>query len=49
MKKELRQDLYTQTEYARKIKISQPRVAQMIKEGKLATVYINGAILIKHV
>ena len=49
MKKELRQDLYTQTEYARKIKISQPRVAQMIKEGKLHTVYINGAILIKHV
>ena len=49
MKKELRQDLYTQTEYARKLKISQPRVAQMIKEGKFPTVYINGVILIKHV
>jgi predicted XRE-type DNA-binding protein len=49
MKKELRKDLYTQTEYAKLIKVSQPRVAQMMKEGILPCVYINGAVLIKHV
>ena len=31
MKKEIRQDLYTQSEYAKKIGVSQPRVAQMMK------------------
>ena len=30
------------------LKLSQPRVAQMIKEGKLPTVTVNGAILIKY-
>ena len=49
MKKEIRKDLYTQTEYAKKIGVSQPRVAQMMKEGKLEVLYVNGAILIKHV
>lgn len=49
MKKEIRQDLYTQTEYAKLMRISQPRVAQMMKEGKLNVVFINGAVLIKHV
>lgn len=48
MAKEIRQDLYTQTEYSKKLRISQPRVAQMIKEGKLNCVYVNGAVLIKH-
>jgi len=49
MKKEIRQDLYTQSEYAKLIKVTQPRVAQMMKEGKLNVVYVNGAVLIKHI
>jgi predicted XRE-type DNA-binding protein len=48
MKKEIRRDLYTQTEYAKLLGISQPRVAQMMKEGKLNVLYVNGAVLIKH-
>ena len=47
MKKEVRQDLYTQTEYSKKIGVTQARVNQMIKEGKVKTVLINGATLIK--
>lgn len=47
MKKEIRKDLYTQSEYAKLIGISQPRVSQMIKEGKLNVVHVNGTILIK--
>jgi hypothetical protein len=46
-KKEIRTDLYTQTEYAKKIKMTQARVNQLIKEGKLHTVTVNGATLIK--
>jgi len=49
MKKEIRKDLYTQSEYAKLIKVSQPRVAQMMNEGKLNVLYVNGAVLIKHV
>ncbi len=49
MKKEIRKDLYTQTEYAKKIGVSQPRVAQMMKAGELNVVFVNGAVLIKHV
>lgn len=49
MKREIRQDLYTQSEYAKKIGVSQPRVAQMMKEGKLSVLFVNGAVLIKHV
>ena len=49
MKKEIRTDLYTQTAYAKKIGVSQPRVAQMMKAGDLNCVYVNGAVLIKHV
>ena len=49
MKKEIRQDLYTQTAYAKKIGLTQPRVAQMMKSGELNVVYVNGAVLIKHI
>jgi len=49
MKKEIRQDLYTQSEYAKLIGVSQPRVAQMMKEGKLHVVFVNGAVLIKNI
>lgn len=47
MQREIRQDLYTQAEYALKIGKTRARVNQMIKEGLLKTVTINGAILIK--
>ena len=47
IKKEIRKDLYTQTEYAKRIGVSQARVAQMMKEGKLKLVYVNGTTLIK--
>ena len=49
MKKEIRKDLYTQSEYAKFLKVSQPRVAQMIQEGKLNVLHVNGTVLIKHV
>lgn len=47
MKKEIRKDLYTQSEYARKLGVSPARVSQMVKAGELATVHVNGSILIK--
>lgn len=47
MKKEIRQDLFTQTEYAKRIKMTPARVNQLIKDGKLNTVQVNGAVLIK--
>lgn len=47
MIKELRKDLYTQAEYAKKIGLSAARVNQMIKNGQLKTVTINGATLVK--
>ena len=47
MTKEIRKDLYTQTEYAKKIGLTPARVNQLIKEGKLKTVTIKGAILVK--
>jgi len=46
-KKEVRQDLYTQTEYAKKIGKSVPYVNKLIKEQKVNTVTVNGAVLIK--
>jgi len=47
MTKEIRKDLYTQAEYAKKIKVSRARVNQMVKAGELKTLLVNGAILIK--
>lgn len=47
VKKEIRTDLYTQTEYAKKICKSVPYVNKLIKEQKLNTVTVNGAVLIK--
>lgn len=47
MSKEIRKDLYTQAEYAKKIGLTPSRVNQLIKEQKLKTVLINGATLIK--
>ena len=47
MKKEIRFDLYTQTEYAKKICKSVPYVNKLIKENKVNTVTVNGATLIE--
>lgn len=44
---EIRQDLYTQSEYAKKIGVSRARVNQMIKEKLLKVVVVNGATLVK--
>ncbi len=47
MKKEIRKDMYTQSEYAKKIGVNRSRVNQMVKAGELNTVTIIGAVLIK--
>ena len=47
MNKEIRKDLYTQSEYAKKIGLTRGRINQLVKSGDLKTVTINGATLIK--
>ena len=47
MKKEIRTDLYTQTAYAKLICKSVPWVHKLIKENKVNTLTVNGAVLIK--
>lgn len=47
MKKEIRKDLFTQSQYAERIGVSRARVNQMIKNGDLNTVTVNGATLVK--
>ena len=47
MVKEIRQDLYTQSEYAKLKGITRARVNQLVKEGSLQTLTIKGATLIK--
>jgi len=47
MIKEIRQDLYTQSEYAKLKGITRARVNQLVKEGSLQTLTIKGATLIK--
>ena len=44
---EVRQDLYTQSEYAKKIGVTRQRVNQMVKEGLLKIVEARGTVLIK--
>lgn len=46
-KKEIRKDLYTVSQYAKKLSISTTAVYKMIKEQRCNTVLINGATLIK--
>ena len=41
-----RTKLYTQNEYAKKVKLTRGRISQLVKQGKLPLVKINGAILI---
>ena len=47
MAKEIRRDLYTQSEYAKLIGVTRARVNQMVKGNSLKTVQVNGAVLIK--
>ena len=47
MVKEIRQDLYTQAEWAKKVGKSRAWVNQQIKLKQLPTVTVNGAILVK--
>ena len=47
MVKEIRQDLYTQSEYAKLKGISRARVNQLVKSGDIQTLTIIGATLIK--
>ena len=47
MAKEIRQDLYTQSEYAKLKGITRARVNQLVKEGSLQTLTVRGATLIK--
>lgn len=44
---EIRRDLYTQSEYAKKIGVSRQRINQMVKEGLLKLVKVEGTVLIK--
>ena len=47
MIKERRQDLYTQSEYAKLKGITRARVNQLVTAGNLQTLSIKGATLIK--
>ncbi len=47
MKKEIRKDLYTQTEYAKLKGLTKGRINQMVKAGELNTLTVNGTVLIK--
>jgi hypothetical protein len=47
MKKEVRQDVYTQAAYAKKVGKTRAWVNQQIKAGNLKILRINGATLIK--
>jgi hypothetical protein len=47
VKKEIRKDLFTQTEYAKRIRKSVAWVNKLIKDQKINTVTVNGAVLIK--
>jgi excisionase family DNA binding protein len=45
--KKIDKTLYTKTEYAKKYGVSRPTIDRYIKDGKLQSVQINGALLIK--
>ena len=47
MRKEIRKDLFTITEWAKKVGLSKGRVSQMVKSGDLKIVQVNGTVLIK--
>jgi hypothetical protein len=45
--KEIRQDLFTQSEYAKKVGKTRAWVNQQIKAGNLKVLHVKGAVLIK--
>lgn len=47
MAKEIRKDLYTQAEYAKKVGKTRAWVNQKVKSEELNTLTINGATLVK--
>lgn len=47
MSKEIRKDLFTQAQWAKKVGKTRSWVNQQVKAGNLPTVTINGATLIK--
>ena len=47
VKKEIRRDLFTQTEYAKKIGKSVAWVNRLIKNNEVSTLTVNGTVLIK--
>jgi hypothetical protein len=47
MIKEIRQDIYTQAEYAKLVKKTRAWVNQKIKAGEIKTLTVKGATLVK--
>jgi len=47
MSKEIRHDLYTQAEYAKLVGKTRSWVCLQVKDGKLKTLTVKGAILVK--
>lgn len=47
MSKEIRKDLFTQAEFAKKVGKTRAWVNQQVKAGNLKTLSVNGATLIK--
>lgn len=47
MVKEIRKDVYTQSEYAKLVGKTRAWVNQQIKLGNIKTLHINGAVLVK--
>jgi hypothetical protein len=47
MSKEIRQDIFTQAEYAKRVNKTRAWVNQQVKAGNLKTLTVNGAVLVK--
>ena len=47
MKKEIRKDLFTASEYARKVGLTPQAIKKKMDSGELKVVVINGAKLVK--
>ena len=45
--REIRKDIYTQAEYAKRVGKTRDWENQQIKQGNIKTLIVNGAILIK--
>lgn len=47
MKKEIRKDLYTASEYARKVGLTPQAIKKKMENGELKVLVVNGAKLVK--